>query len=416
VSNLKKIHVVFLSLFLVVFTGLSTYFVTAALMKNESLKADQEALDAIGKIVEETTSPVNVEQEYKEIEELKNYVLKNYYLDVTEEQLYEGMKKGIFEVLKDPYSVFMNEDEFGDYMQSSSGEYPGIGIYLTPNNENQIEIVSPIEDTPAFRAGLLAKDLIIGVNGEEVNADVMDEAISKIKGEPGTPVTLTIYRPETKSRFDVDIVREWIDIKVVKSRMIEDKVGYLRLTTFDENSAAEFDKNIKELIKQGAKGIVIDLRNNPGGYLDQCVNIADTLLGKEMIVYTESRNGDDDEFYSDADFYDVELVVLVDGGSASASEILTGALKDHKRATIIGETTFGKGVVQIVERYAENTGFKLTTSQYFTPNGVNIHGIGITPDIEVVLDENYGKIENPTDKDDNQLQKALEVIRTKIKK
>ena len=413
--NLKKINVVFLSVFLIVFTALSTFFVTAAVLKDKEITSS----DVSTQTTSEEASQVQTGElpdGYKEVEELKAYVLKNYYLDVTEEQLYEGMKKGIFEVLKDPYSQFMNADEFEDYMQSSSGEYPGIGIYLTPNSDNQIEIVSPIEDTPAYRAGLVAKDLIIGVNGKEVNADVMDEAIATIKGEPGTPVTLTIYRPEKKEKFDVEIIREWIDIKVVKSKMINDELGYLRLTTFDENSASEFEKHIKELVNKGSKGIVVDLRNNPGGYLDQCVNIADLLLGKELIVYTESRNGDDDEFYSDKEFYDVELVVLVDGGSASASEILTGALKDHKRATIIGETTFGKGVVQIVERFEGNTGFKLTTSQYFTPNGVNIHGVGIAPDIEIKLDEKYGEIKNPTDADDNQLQKAIEVLKTKIKK
>lgn len=299
-------------------------------------------------------------------------------------------------------------------MESSSGEYPGIGIYLAPNADNEIEIVSPIEDTPADKAGLLAKDLIIGVNGETVNADVMDEAIATIKGEPGTPVTLTIYRPSKKEKFDVDITREWIDVKVVKSKMIDDQIGYLRLSMFDEQSAAEFEKHLKELQASGAKGVVVDLRQNPGGYLSQCVEIADMLLGKELIVYTESRNGDDEEYYSDDQKVDVQLVVLVDNGSASASEILTGALKDHKAATIVGTTTFGKGVVQIVQPYSENTGFKLTTSQYFTPNGVNIHGIGIEPDVVIELDEAYYEIENPTDADDNQLQKAIEIIKTKI--
>ena len=190
------------------------------------------------------------------------------------------MKKGIFDVLEDPYSVFMNEEEFVDYMESSSGEYPGIGIYLAPNEANEIEIVSPIEDTPADRAGLIAKDLIVGVNGETVNADVMDEAIATIKGDPGTPVTLTIYRPSKKEKFDVEIVREWIDIKVVKSEMLDDKMGYLRLSMFDEQAAPEFEKHMNALIADGAKGVIIDLRQNPGGYLDQCVEIADMLLGK----------------------------------------------------------------------------------------------------------------------------------------
>ncbi len=406
--NLKKSNVVILSLFLVAITALATFFVTTLLQVNTGDKVviSQSALDSYQTFIDE----------YREVEELKTYIEKNYYKDVTDETLIEGMKKGIFDVLNDPYSVFMNSDEFKDYMESSSGEYPGIGIYLAPNDDNEIEIVSPIEDTPADRAGLIAKDLIIGVNGETVNADVMDEAIATIKGEPGTPVTLTIYRPSNKEKFDVEIVREWIDIKVVKSRMLDDQIGYLRLTMFDEHAATEFEKHMDALIKDGAKGVIIDLRQNPGGYLSQCVEIADRLLGEGMIVYTESRNGDNEEYTSDASKYDAKIVVLVDGGSASASEILTGALKDHKSATIVGTTTFGKGIVQIVKPYNEETGFKLTTSEYFTPNGVNIHGVGIDPDVVVELDEAYYELENPTDADDNQLQKAIEIMNTELGK
>lgn len=403
---MKKINVVILSIFLVAFTAVATFFVSNIMQLDTGDKVviSKSALQSFQETVDK----------YKEVEELSDYIKTNYYLDVTEETLIEGMKKGIFDVLEDPYSVYMDDEEFTDYMESSSGEYPGIGIYLAPNADNEIEIVSPIEDTPADKAGLLAKDLIIGVNGETVNADVMDEAIATIKGEPGTPVTLTIYRPSKKEKFDVDITREWIDIKVVKSKMLDDQIGYLRLSVFDEQSASEFEKHLNELQASGAKGIIVDLRQNPGGYLSQCVEIADMLLGKELIVYTESRNGDDEEYYSDEQKVDVQLVVLVDNGSASASEILTGALKDHKAATIVGTTTFGKGVVQIVKPYNENTGFKLTTSQYFTPNGVNIHGIGIEPDVIIELDEAYYEIENPTDADDNQLQKAIEIMKTKI--
>lgn len=403
---MKKLHVLLLCVFLVIITAMTTFFVTTIFQveTGDKVVVSQTTIDDY-----QTTM-----DQYREIEELKNYIKTNYYLEVSDEELIEGMKKGIFDVLEDPYSVFMNEEEFQDYMESSSGEYPGIGIYLAPNEDNEIEIVSPIEDTPADRAGLLAKDLIIGVNGDTVNADVMDEAIATIKGEPGTPVTLTIYRPSKKEKFDVEIVREWIDIKVVKTRMLEDQIGYLRLTMFDESSAAEFEKGLKALIAEGAKGVIVDLRQNPGGYLSQCVEIADMLLGDALIVYTESRNGDDEEYFSDPEKYDTQLVILVDGGSASASEILTGALKDHEAATIVGTTTFGKGVVQIVKPYNENTGFKLTTSQYFTPDGMNIHGIGIEPNVVIEMDEAYYELESPTDADDNQLQKALEIMKTKL--
>lgn len=403
---MKKIHVLFLSIFLVLISVITTFFLTTIFQVETGGKVviSQSALDHYQSTADK----------YKEIEDLKSYIQNNYYLDIDEAKLIEGMKKGIFDVLNDPYSVFMNQDEFNDYMESSSGEYPGIGIYLAPNLDNEIEIVSPIEDTPAFRAGLLAKDLIVGVNGKTVNADVMDEAIKTIKGEPGTPVTLTIYRPSRKEKFDVEIIREWIDIKVVKTEMLSDDIGYIRLTMFDEKSASEFERSLKGLVDDGVKGVIIDLRQNPGGYLSQCVEIADMLLGKSLIVYTEGRNGQDEKFFSDEAKYDVELVVLVNKGSASASEILAGALKDHDAATLVGTTTFGKGVVQIVKPFNENTGFKLTTSQYFTPNGVNIHGVGIEPDVIVEMDESYYELENPTKEDDNQLQKAIEIMREKL--
>ncbi|MBE0449331.1 MAG: S41 family peptidase [Clostridia bacterium] len=403
---MKKSFVIVLSVFLVLITATTTFFVTSFIQINvgDKLVINQKDMDDYRTFYEK----------YGEVEDLKNYILKNYYLDINDDILIEGMKKGLFEILNDPYSVYMNSDEFKSYMESSTGEYPGIGIYLTPNDKNQIEIVSPIEDTPADKVGLVAKDIITAVNGDPFNADTMDGAIKIIKGEPGTPVTLTIYRPSKDTTFDVEIIRAWIDIKVVKSRMLDDQMGYLRLSMFDDNSASEFDQHTKDLIGAGAKGIVLDLRQNPGGYLSQCVKIADLMLGKKMIVYTEGRNGDNEEFYSDAKKYDVEWVVLTDGGSASASEILTGALKDHGAATIIGTTTFGKGVVQIVKPYDLNTGFKLTTSQYFTPNGMNIHGIGIEPDIFIEMDESYFELESPTDEDDNQLQRAIEVLSEKL--
>ncbi len=400
---MKKSNVVILSIFLVLITACGTFFVTTI--------AELNIGDKVVMPRENMIAYQSLYKNYEEIDNLKDYVEENYYKEISEDKLYEGMKKGLFEILGDPYSVFMNSEEYTDYLQSSSGEYPGIGVYLTTSENNQIEVVSPIEDTPADRAGLLPKDQIIGVNGEAVNADMMDEVISKVKGEPGTAVNITIYRPSKDKTFDVDIVREIVDVKVVKSRMIDDQIGYLRLTQFDKDCASEFKTHMDDLIGQGAKKVVIDLRQNPGGYLDECIDIADSLLGKANIVSVDGRNGEHESFESDGKKYNVSLAVLVDGGSASASEILTGALKDNHAATIIGTTTFGKGIVQTFRPYLDGSGLKLTTAEYFTPNGQNIHGIGIEPDITLELDEHYNEIENPTDADDNQLQKALEVLR-----
>ncbi len=403
---MKKSNWVVLCCILVAISVVSTFFLSTIVFIN------------IGDKVVVNKKDIQQYQEliakYRDLEDLQKYVLDNYYLDIDEASLIEGMKKGIFEILDDPYSIYMNTDEFKSYLESTTGEYPGIGIYIAPNDANEIEIVSPIEGTPAYDAGLMAKDVIVAVNGELFSADRMDEAIKNIKGEPGTPVTLTIYRPSLRESFDIDIVRQIIDVKVVKSHMIDDTMGYLRLSMFDDNSAKEFDTHMKALMKEGAEGVIIDLRQNPGGYLSQCIEIADLLLGKALIVYTEARNGDEEKYYSDASQYDLEIVVLIDGGSASASEILTGALKDHNAATIVGTKTFGKGVVQIVKPFKGDTGFKLTTSQYFTPSGLNIHGVGIEPDVVVPMDESYYSLEVRTDADDNQLQKAIEILRGKL--
>ncbi|MBM7561939.1 S41 family peptidase [Fusibacter tunisiensis] len=403
---MKKKTAILIGLLLVITTAATTFFVTTFIQIDLGDKVVISRKD-----LEDFRSFYGT---YESVEDLKSYIEENYYLEVEESLLIDGMKQGLFDVLEDPYSLYMDSEEFQSYMESSTGEYAGIGLYLTPNDKDQIEVVSPIEDTPADSVGLLAKDVITGVNGVSYTAEQMDEAIKQIKGEPGTSITLTIYRPSQNKSFDVEIERAWIDIKVVKARMLDSEIGYLRLTTFDENSAREFDENAKDLISQGAKGIVLDLRQNPGGYLSQTVKIADAMLGKALIVYTEGRNGDNGTYESDARKYDVNWVVLIDQGSASASEILTGALKDHGQATIVGTTTFGKGVVQVVVPHEGDSGFKLTTSQYFTPSGAYIHGVGIEPDVFIELDEGYYEIEEPTDEDDNQLMKALEIIKEQL--
>ncbi|MDO4799434.1 MAG: S41 family peptidase [Bacillota bacterium] len=398
---MKKITVGLLCLFLVITTALTTFFVTTTILVQGEQKLVTESRE--------------LQAKYQDLEDLKRYIRENYYKEVSDEMLMEGAKKGLFQILGDPYSVFMNEEEFKSFVESSSGRFPGIGVHITPNPERGIEIIAPIEDTPAFAAGLKPLDIIRAVNGVPYTHAEMDVAIKQIKGEPGTDVTLTIYRKETEETFDVVITRAWIDVKVVKSRMIEDGIGYLKLTSFDNGSAAEFRAHFEGLLEQGAKGVVIDLRNNPGGSLNQCVEIADYLLPKGLIVYTEGRTPDtNNKYYSDAQHVEAEIVLLVNEGSASASEIVTGAVKDHGRGKIIGTKTFGKGIVQTYRPFG-NSGLKLTTSEYFTPNGINIHGLGIEADIVVEASEAFKTTREPKDEDDNQLQRALEELRQQIR-
>ncbi len=364
---------------------------------------------------EELTS---VYDKYSKMLVLEDFISKYYLNDVSEEQLLDGELKGLFESLEDPYSVYMTKDEFESFMEHTKGTYEGIGVYVAPGEDNLITVVSPIEDTPGDKAGLMTGDKIVKVNDIEFTADNMDEAIKLMKGKPGTDVTLTILRRENQLEpkyFDVVITREEIRIKSVKSQMLDDDIGYLRLIQFDELVYDDFKKHLKSLQKKGMKGLIIDLRNNPGGLLDKCADVTDELIGKSTIVYTETKNGEKEYLDSDKGKLDIPYVLLVNGGSASASEILSGAVKDTKSGLLIGTKTFGKGIVQRIKKLPDGSGFKVTVSKYFTPNGTCIHGVGIEPDIVVELPDDIQRLGVENIDKDLQLQKAIEVIKSSIK-
>ncbi len=346
---------------------------------------------------------------YKKADRLIEFIERNYYKDTADIDFESGVYKGIFRSLGDPYSIYMNADEFRSFNESSEGSYGGIGIQIEPGKDNLITIVTAFEDTPGERAGLKNGDKIIKVNGQEVYAEGMDAAVKMMKGEPGTDVTITIMRPD-EDIFDVEITRAQIVLKSVKSHIIEQggqKFGYLKINSFDSKVYSEFVAHYEALAADGIAALIIDLRNNPGGSLDQCVKIADYILGEQLIVYTENRAGQREDYKSDKNKIDLPLAVLVNDGSASASEILTGAIKDTNSGTIIGTTTFGKGLVQSVLPLGEDDGLKITTAQYYTPNGSYIHETGIEPNITIEQSEDY----NPDDEaSDVQLQKAIEVL------
>ena len=357
-------------------------------------------------------------KKYSKAIALEDFIKNNYLKEVDDKTLMDGQLKGMFESLKDPYSIYMTKEEFDDFMEHTKGVYGGIGVIVTPGDDNLITVVSSIEDTPGEKAGIKTGDKIIKVDGKEFTADKMDAAVKIMKGKPGTEVTITILRKDKNGEaqyIDKNIKREEIRIKSVKSQVLQDKIGYIKITSFDEMTYKDFIKELNSLQKKGVEGIILDLRNNPGGLLDVCAEIADEFLGSGTIVYTETRNGDREYIKSDKKKLDLPLVVLVNEGSASASEILAGAIKDTKRGTLIGTKTFGKGIVQRIKQIPDGSGFKLTVSEYFTPNGTNIHGIGIKPDIEVKLPEDVQFIGPENLKEDVQLKKAIEVISGKIK-
>lgn len=356
-------------------------------------------------------------QELSKVQSIKNYVKNNYLREVDDEKLLEGQLKGMVQSLNDPYSVYMTQDEFANFAQETAGIYGGIGVIVTPGEDNLITVVSPIEDTPGERAGIKTGDRIIKVNGVEYSAEKMDEAVKVMKGKPKTKVTITIMRLDKEGNnqiLDLDLIREEIRLVTVKSNIIDNNIGYIRITSFDELTYKDFKENLSKLEKSNIKGLIIDLRNNPGGLLNVCADIADELLGAGDIVYTQTKDGTREYLKSDKNQITIPLVLLVNEGSASASEILAGAVKDHQRGELIGTKTFGKGIVQKIRELPDGSGIKLTVSEYFTPNGINIHGIGITPDIVIELNEDAENIGPEYIKEDNQLQRALEVIKGKI--
>ena len=290
--------------------------------------------------------------------------------------------------LEDPYTRFMNPEEFQNMRIDTSGELTGVGIQIAKDEKtNRLIVISPIEDTPAFEAGILAQDLIIKIDGKDTKGMDVNDAVKLIRGERGSKVTLTIERKGQES--DYDIVRERIEIHPVRASIRNSdlgKVGYIRLTTFNEHAAKDMQKVIKDQEKAGVVGYVLDLRSNPGGLLYSSINIARMWIDQGTIVSTVDRKGiSDRESAKNSALTDKPLVVLVDGGSASASEILSGALQDNKRATLLGTRTFGKGLVQSVRPLGDGSGLAVTIAKYLTPSGRDINKAGISPDIVLEL-------------------------------
>ena len=331
--------------------------------------------------------------EYSEtsVQRIADIIDNYYYEDVDEEKIYKGAIKGMIDALNDEYSAFVDEEEYQSLMSDLSGEFKGIGVQVSIDDEDGlITVIAPIEDTPAYRAGIKTGDKIIAVNGIPVGLDNYGEAIEMMRGseeDETDDVKITLVRRETGNTEDITVTREVIVTKSVKSRLLDGNVGYIRITNFDENTAADFAQHLDILGAEKLDGMVIDLRGNPGGIIDTTHEIADMLLPKGMFVYFEYKDGSREEYKCDDEYYDFPLAVIVNGGSASASEAFAGAVKDTGRGVLVGEKTFGKGVVQTIMpfMYTENgnTAVKLTTSRYFTPKGHCIHGQGLNPDIEV---------------------------------
>ena len=338
--------------------------------------------------------------------------LKKYYLrsdEITEKDFIEGRKKGTVAALNDPYSQYFDEEEYKQFMESTTGEFFGIGVQIgAVEGSKLITVIAPIKGSPAEAAGLKSGDKIVSVDGVEYTVDEMDEAVKHIKGDKGTTVTLGILSEGDGRVRDVKITRDEIHMESVITGSIGD-IAYIGLTQFEENTVDEFTEAMKAAA--GKKGLILDLRGNPGGILEAAVGISDQLLPEADIVSAKD-NRDKEVFHytSDEESWNKPIVVLVNGGSASASEIVAGALKDNKAATLVGEKTYGKGVVQTLVPLPGGGGIKLTTSEYFTPSGVSIQDKGIEPDVKVSLPEDVQAIGLEHRDQDTQLQKAIAII------
>jgi carboxyl-terminal processing protease len=308
----------------------------------------------------------------------------------------------------------MNAKEFQEFNTQTEGTYVGLGLQVGVKNE-RITVIAPFENSPADKAGILKGDAIIRVNDKEVTGKDLEAAVAMMKGKAGEAVNITIYREGTGT-LDLTIKRAEISLVTVKGEMIDNRVGYIQLTMFDAHSDDDFKKKLLELKDKGMKGLILDLRSNPGGSLDTCVNITSNFVNKgEVLVSTKNKEGKEQKYTSKGgDAIGMPLVVLTDDGTASASEIFSGVIRDYKLGTLIGTTTFGKGVVQTVLDTGEGTALKVTISEYFTPSGENIHKKGIKPDIEVKYPEELLKSEYNRSTDP-QFSKALEVINDKLK-
>lgn len=366
----------FLKIIAVVLLVITTAFVTRIITVRQVLSSNEN----FGKVIV-----------------LEKYLRENYLYnkDIKDENLEAGLLKGLVAGLADPYSQYLTSDEMKKLSETTTGKFQGIGVIISPDEDGTVTVISPIKGSPADRAGVESGDKILKINGKDFSAEKINEASKEMRGEKGTTVKILLLKKKNLETKEVEIKREEIKIDSIIKNKIGD-IGYIGITMFDEETGKDFVKALNELTKEGVKGIILDMRGNPGGVVDAAVEIGDAILPKSTFVTLKDNKGEIVQDYKLDDKYnDIKMVVLVNEGSASASEILSGAIRDLDRAKIIGKTTYGKGVVQNVISLPEGDGLKLTTSEYFTPKGKSINKIGIKPDIEVELPENIkgiGKI------------------------
>lgn len=346
----------------------------------------------------------------RQIEEMLNtYYVEDYDKELAEELMYTGLVAGV----GDPYTYYLSADSLAEQVEKNSGHFVGIGVEIYAGDDGYIVVSSVTPGGPAEAAGILAEDKITEVDGESITGKTAADVSALVKGEEGTDVTLTIFRESTGEVLEKTVTRQDIQVQTVSWRMMDDNIGYISITNFRENTYNQFKEALDTLEAEGMEKLVLDLRNNTGGLVKSAHEIGEELLPEGIMVYTMDKEGNREDTLCDDVYNDVPMVVLVNGNSASAAEILAGAIQDTGRGELIGTTTFGKGLVQRLFTLPDGSGLNVTIQKYYTPNGTSIHGVGITPDYEVELPEEYAQQTNIPAEADTQLQKAVEVLSEK---
>ncbi len=342
-----------------------------------------------------------------------------YYLEEAEEgELYEGMYHGMLNSLGDPYSCYYTKEEYAALVEEIEGTYCGIGALVSQNASTKvITIVRPFVDGPAYNAGMLPGDILTQIDGEDVSDWDIDLAVKHMKGEQGTIVEVEVWRASAGEYVDLTITRDLVEVETVTYEMLDDSIGYIYVMSFDEITTQQFESALNALKEQGMKGLVVDIRDNGGGLLTTVCDMLDLFLEEEdLIVYTLDKYNTKEEIYAkDGSIGKLPMAILINGYSASASEIFSGALQDYGLATIVGTQSFGKGIVQSIIPLKDGSAVKLTVSTYYTPEGRNIHGLGITPDVEVELSEELRQKPVVPLSEDNQVQRAIEEVKRLMK-
>lgn len=402
----KKRYKVYKIVMLIVLVAFITFMITSIGLYQYFVKGDNLNKHLLLSASSESKDIANSLDTYKAI-------LDKYYLgEINEEELKEGAIRGYIEGVGDKYTEYISKEEMQEYMEDTKGNFVGIGIYMIQDKKSdKIMVVAPIKNSPAEKAGVQAGDLILAVDGQECTANDMNTISSKIKGEAGTTVKLKLQRGN--ETLELDIKRESVTVNPVESKMLESNIGYIKFTSFDENTSEDFKKNFETLQKQGAKSLIIDLRNNGGGIVDEALKIADYIAEKDsVLLYEVDKNNKEVVKKSEnAPIINMPIILLTNENTASSSEILAGALKDLGKAKIVGTKTYGKGVIQEILTLPDGSGIKITTEKYLTPNKTEINKVGIEPDEKVELPEDLENVLEVEEKDDTQLQKAIQMLK-----